>query len=506
MYQLHVWLQHRLLFAEKLNTKLTLSDHLAPEIMSLAGSYSSAKRAFLGGQYRECSKKLRSVLEGDIGFDQQAVLKANLFVAGLLQSGQPLNEGEALDTLALLKGILRREVRVNAITVFCRNVALYQISRGKYQSAFKFVEAIQANVPGGDTSKLVAAIFLSQKDVTFDDSSSFARMWKSYFLRDGHTILQVANEKERYVPFLRGVAFFGMKKWDEALAAFRESIELKFRLEDSLNYAGICSFYMKQMKDSVEFFEKAIRCSHVGTAAIFNLAEVCGFLGRSYEQQTLLQFYARMEKAQNKGSLSTLYLLARMSMKDRDWRTAVDRYQFIMDEAKANGMDLPSSSFVIEFAHALNQIGDLPGAVEILNGITPDSVQAKEVIAHTLYLERKYSECRDMISSLKTPEATANKAILEFMSGEEMEAMKLITEARKAAPGNLAITKIAALFMFAKQFSAKGGAAIWLTACGYQLNHQPEYYDELLQTYRYGGVCDPVTVASLEFWRNHVNG
>lgn len=471
--------------------------------MALAGSYSSAKRAFLSGQYRECSRKIEEVLEGSLAFDQQAVLKANLFVSGLLQSGVNLNECEALDIIALLKGILRKEIRMKAIGAFCRNLILYQISKGMYQSALKFVDILQENVPSSENSRLIAIIFLSQKNVEFEDTSAFARIWKSYFTGDYQSILQISLENENFVPFLRGVAFFHMQKWSDALKEFRESINLRYRMEDSLNYAGICSFSMKQMKDAVEFFEKSIRCSQIGTSSVFNLAEVCGVLGRSFEQQSLLQFYVRLEKAQNKGSLSTLYLLARMSMKDRDWRTAVDRYQVILDEAKDTGMDLPSDTFLIEFAHALNQIHDSKTAMELLNGQATQTVEAKEVLAHTLYLERKYHECKELIRTIKTPESTANKAILEFMSGNEMEAMKLITEARKSSPGELAITRVASLFMFAKPNAAKGGAAIWLTACGYQLNQSPSYYDELLQSCRYGGMEDPVTVSSLEYWRHH---
>lgn len=120
---------------------------------------------------------------------------------------------------------------------------------------------------------------------------------------------------------------------------------------ESMNYLGICSFYLNRMKDSVNFFEKSIRMkSYTLSFSLFNLAEVCCILDKKYEQLSLLKFYNRLQQVHQEGSISTLYLLARVTLENDDLDSASKQYSDLYYKLTIEGIDPPSSNFVSEYS------------------------------------------------------------------------------------------------------------------------------------------------------------
>jgi tetratricopeptide (TPR) repeat protein len=270
-----------------------------------------------------------------------------------------------------------------------------------------------------------------------------------------------------------------------------------------MNYAGICSFYLRQTKDSLTSFENAIRCSIAFPEPVLNLAQLCGFLGKTYEQKTLLQYYVRLQTLSGGAGISTLYILSQLSLQEGDFASAAAQYQCVMDESVACGIDLPSDRFLIEFAHALNQIGDVQRAKAIFQVDPAEaSEEARLVIGQTLWGEGQFDQCRDVLTGLESPEARANLGILAFMSGNESEALRQLHAARRLAPTELPITRNTVLILVAKPASVKNGCSIWLTALNYQLDHDAAYYEELSHTLQTAPDPDPLTIFALSNWKS----
>jgi tetratricopeptide (TPR) repeat protein len=316
-------------------------------------------------------------------------------------------------------------------------------------------------------------------------------------LRDA-SVLQISGEVfgAPYTNFLCGIALLRQKKFREALECFRLS---QFRITDSLLCSGICAFYLGQPRDSLTFFDRSIRAQ--SALGLFNLAELCGCLGKVYEQQILLQFFARAQFAAGEGSLATLYLLAQMPLREGDFRTAVERYQFVLRESVASGVDLPSPTFTLEYAHALNQIGDFAEAEQIFDGGQAADETAKLVRGHTLWGARQFDACRRILDRVGAPEAVANRGILTFLAGNDADALRQLNTARRFAPKNTLITRNAVLVHFAGKQTVRDGCIVWLTALRYQLHEEPHVYDEILAMLNLNGKPDPVTLAALKSWK-----
>ncbi|KAI5500492.1 TPR-like family [Trichomonas vaginalis G3] len=241
--------------------------------------------------------------------------------------------------------------------------------------------------------------------------------------------------------------------------------------------------------------------SELSSTAIFNTAEICGVMGRYEEQTSLLQLYARLEIGiRNHGSISTLYKLARLSLEEGDAHTAVGRYQYILDECRALGIDVPSPTFFVEFAHALNLISDYTTALNIL---PPDdhikSTLARSVCGHTLFLAKRYDECLKMISDIQTSDAITNQAILKYISDDERGSIQILEQARRRFPSEKSIMRTLVLIKYAKPNTIKSGCMMWLTYLGYQLNYEAEFYNDVVTRLTLAGSPDPVTISALSF-------
>jgi tetratricopeptide (TPR) repeat protein len=461
----------------------------------------SAKRAFEAGHYEAVTLKIEKILHHSLPFASVAVLRANLFIADVLHSHASLDESKANDALALLSGISPMSARANAIASFVQNLVLYQISRKEFDSALRLCANLQ---PGPKTDDLVASIFISRRRFEGCHPSSFFRIWKSHFFHDHDSVLQISGELlgAPCVDFLCGIAHLQSRKWREAFDFFNRSISHKFRLADSQSCAGICSFYLNMTKQAIDFFEQSVRSTAHSPISLLNLAEMCGFLGRSYEQQLLLEFHARTERVLDRGSLSTLYRLAVISLKDGDYETAAERYEAIRSEAIASGCELPSPTFCTEHAHALNHLREFEDAQAVLLVDAQSRDEAARLVSgHSLWLARKFAACRQMLDGLRAAEAVANRGLLAFVAGNHDDAVRQLSAARKCAPQNMAITRAAALVLFAKRQTVNDGCVTWLTAMNFQIDNDAQFDDAVLEKIRYGSKKDQLTIAALTAWR-----
>jgi hypothetical protein len=179
------------------------------------------------------------------------------------------------------------------------------MSRNEFESAIRLCRILDGLPPHERTDELIASIHLARRRFNASNMTPFFRIWKSYFARESESVLQISGELfgANYVDFLCGIALMQMRKWPESLECFERSISQNFRISASLNCAGICAFHLENIKLSVNFFERSVRSVSQFGPSVFNFAEMCGFLGKTYEQQTLLEFYVRTEKVLNQGSL-----------------------------------------------------------------------------------------------------------------------------------------------------------------------------------------------------------
>jgi tetratricopeptide (TPR) repeat protein len=467
--------------------------------------YLSAKRSFLNGHYGNAVQTLSETQFNDLSFDLMATFKANIFIARLLRDQANLDEADAFNTLSLLQGISSFSVRSSAIATFTRNLAIYQLNRSEHSSSLRYAELSQDALRSDQNLELVASIHLARQQFDFPTPLPFFRIWRSYFHSEYDSILQLSGElpNARFTPYLRAIAFYGLRRYEQAVENLNQSMANRFRISESLNLVGISLFYLQQIKDSAASFERAIRSTISIPEAVLNLAQLCGFLGKTYEQRTFLQYYARLQRLNQSASLSTLYMLAQLTLMEGNSQSAVDQYQFIADESVACGVDLPSDTFLMEFGHALNQTGDWKRAKSVFgSGEKPNGDIGRLVAGHTLWLEGKYAECREMIDRIGCGEAMANRGILAFLAGNDADGIRQMQAARRFAPNDLAITKNTVLMMFAKEENVKSACSIWLTALNYQLDHEPEYYEELINALKVSGELDPVTFCALTNWRN----
>ena len=257
------------------------------------------------------------------------------------------------------------------------------------------------------------------------------------------------------------------------------------------------------MKDSVNYFEKSIRLkSPFISFSLFNLAEVCGVLGRKYEQLSLLKFYDKLQRVHQEGSISTLYLLARVTLENKDYESASKQYRDILYKITIEGIDPPSPQFVAEYSYILNIKGDFESS---LNNLNPESAKSdfeRLVVAHALWISGRYEECEKMISRFDNGfDVLCNKALLSFIAGDDRTAMRQINSARKEAPHDSRITRNAVLFQLARQQTVKSGCAMWLSALGYQRDHQPEFYEDLINQMKISNDEDKLTLCVLENWK-----
>lgn len=464
--------------------------------------FSQARLAFDSGQYEKSSQIFEQMIENQQEFTHKTILKANNFIAKYLSSNEEIPEKDVDSMISLLSGIPDEITRKRSIYLFTKNVTLYYASHKNAELAFKFVEIAYQNDVTLESEKLYDSLCLQFKDYRINDRhSSFVKLWNSFVNEDYKNCLQHLDIADKCSSYIAGCCYLSMGHIKDALKSFQESINKKFRISDSLIGAGICVYKLKNIKQAMEYFTQAMRASsELSAAAIFNAAEVCGALQKYDEQTSLLQIYARLEIGiRKRGSIGTLYKLAKLSLQSGDAHSAVDRYQYIMDECKSLGVDLPSPSFIIEFAHALNLIFDYETAKSILDTVNPTDDLTRAVIAHTLFLSRNYLECEQLILGLETPDGLANQAILKYISGNERGAIQQLEQARRRYPNEKAILRTLVLIKFAKPQTVKSGCMTWLTYLGYQMHYESEFYEDVITRLTLAGSPDPVTISALKF-------
>ena len=166
------------------------------------------------------------------------------------------------------------------------------------------------------------------------------------------------------------------------------------------------------------------------------------------------------------------------------------------------GLDPPSQHFISEYSYILNMKGDFDSA---LNNLPPENARTpfeRLVVAHSLWLAGRYEECEKMISKFNDGfDIICNKALLSFISGDNRLAIQQINTARKVAPNDLRITRNAGLFQLSRQQTVKSGCAMWLSALGYQRDHQIDFYDNLINQMKISNNDDKLTLCVLENWK-----
>lgn len=417
-----------------------------------------------------------------------------------------MNEIESV--CSLLDGIGDETLRSSSLCKFCQNIALICVRKGMIELSARYLMRAE-DVDRTEKSKdMLDSLYLMKRETNDNLNSDFIKIWENHITQRYDDVLKLSGEMKdsNYLSYLKGFASMKKKNYHFAIKCFSKSIKLGFRITDSYNCLGICNFYMKNIRESINAFENGIKLSiNCIEPLVFNLAEILGTIGKFDQQMDLLQFYCRLLKSKNNGSLSTLYKIAKITLKEGNYRDAIDKYQYILDEAVNNGNDLPSSTFASEYAYALNMIGDYKTAQKIFK--CPDSPSYFEitVTAHSLWLENKFEECFNMIKNLETSDSLSNKAILYYLSGNFKEAFMLSNKARQLEPDNLKIIRNSVLIQLSRQQNIRSGCLIWLTALHYQTDRDEEYYEDLKNVLSTSGLTDKLTICVLQNWKEIIN-
>ena len=492
--------------------------------MAEKSNYDSAKCYFQNGNFQKSSLYAEKVIDGKVSFDTKVIMKANMFFSKLVSTNSTLDEKTAKNISSLCFGIENQNLKKKVIVTFHQNLCLYQVSKNNFNSAFDLIKIAQEYDDTNRSNEICGSLYLHNNSKP-PIMTPFLSIWYNYLKKDYKYILQNIGELygAQYMAFLAGYSHMLNKRHQKAIEYFNESITNGFRISECLNNAGICSFYLNNMKDAVEFLEKAIRVSSPSQLALltklqfpqiplFNLAEVCGALERTAEQLELLKFYARLESSLKHGSISTLYLLAKITLENafldyfhinnEDIYAAYEKYNNIYEEIQLRGIDAPSITFPSEFAYVLNMKGDYQFALKIMPPKSAKTDFEKAVSGHSLWLAKQYQDCDDVIRNIATPESECNRALLSFISSHDKTTISLINNARRESPSDLRIARNASLIYLSRQQTILSGCSIWLTSIGYQLNHQPEYYQDIINQMKTSGKCDPLTLTTLENWKS----
>lgn len=146
--------------------------------------------------------------------------------------------------------------------------------------------------------------------------------------------------------------------------------------------------------------------------------------------------------------------------------------------------------------------GDFNTALSVLSPENTRSDFERLVVAHSLWLAERFEKCELFISKFNSGfDVLCNKALLSFIAGDDRYSMQQINQARKEAPNDLRITRNAVLFQLSRNQTVKSGCAIWLSALGFQRDHQAEFYDNLINQMKISKEEDKLTLCVLENWK-----
>ena len=477
----------------------------------MCNEFSDAQKAFQSGKYSLAAELFeKSINSPNISFENKIISKANFFISTFLSSDECFQENDAYELLALIAGISNEQIRNSVTALFAQNLSFLCVKYEDYESAFKYLQIAQ-EVDETDRSERIYDCFCLSfaNDRLSSHLSDFAALWASYLNKNHELVLQLVGnfKNDIFSPFLTASAHMGLGLYQEALNDFKNSISNSFRITESLNGAGICAFKIGKIKESIRYFERAMKSSVAECpGAIFNCAEVCGTLGRTEEQTALLQIFARLEYVTtHSGSVPTLYKLSRISLLDSSFHEAVGQYQYVLQECQETGLEVPSPDFFGEYAYALNMISDYKTAGEVFPLERVHNNFGKAVCAHTLFLAHQYKECEEIIANIDSPDSLTNMGILQFIAGDDRKALQILEGARRRFPKEREIVRTIVLIKFSKPKTAKSGAMTWLTYLGYQLHHTKEFYEDIIQGMLLQGNADPVTIASLQLIASTAN-
>ena len=477
----------------------------------MCDEFYEGQKAFQSGKYSQAAELFeKSINNPKISFENKIIAKANLFISTYLSTEEHFQESEAYEILALIAGISNERTRNSVTALFAQNLSILCVTYEEYESAFKFLEIAMEVDETNRSDRMFDCYCLSfSNDRLSSHLTDFATLWASYLNKNYELVLQLVGnfKNEIFSSFLTATAHMGLGLYREALRDFEKSVSNSFRLTESLNGAGICAFKIGNIKESIHYFERAMKSSVTDCPdAIFNCAEVCGFLGRTEEQTALLQIFARLEYVTtHSGSVPTLYKLSRISLINSSFHEAVGQYQYVLQECQDTGMEVPSPDFFAEYAYALNMISDYKTAEEIFPIERVHNDFGKGVHAHSLFLAHQYNECEKLIANIDTPDSITNVGILNFIAGDERKALQILEGARRRFPKERDILRTIVLIKFSKPKTVKSGAMTWLTYLGYQLHHTKEFYEDIIQGMLLQGNADPVTIAALQYIASNAN-
>lgn len=410
-----------------------------------------AKYFFMLRNYDKASEILNDIKENkNLPTNSRIILKVNMNLIKVISGNQTdelLNKKELIDhSLILIEG-LPISTKNKVKRIFLKNIIIYYASIKSFE-VFNYLHLIEQICKSYELKGLkecLSLIFHEQNEL---QTNKRHNPWYN-FLHDDFKSLETSltmYQKEKYYNYLKGICLLDNHKFSDALECFLKSRDTNYRIAESLNYAGICSYHLGNIRNSMEYFEKVIRTSSkLSHFSLYNASEVANSLKRYDIQMILLEHYYKMNKSKNEGSVDTIYKLCQLSIKSKNYQDAFDKFRVILEQVIKYGTCFPSKSFISEYAYVLNLLNKPEDALKLYERGCLDDHFTKCVKAHTFFLLGRYEESEDLIHDFREPIDLANKAIFSYMKSDYKTALENLKLALKKKPNSKAITRIQVL-------------------------------------------------------------
>jgi len=462
-------------------------------------NYKKCMNLFAKGQVIQARSAMKYFENHDL-FNIKVIMKANLYILGLLENKSSFREDEVKDIVVLIGGISNRELFQSTMCVFLRNIVLILSHGDNYQLTYGyFVKSLEFN-----QSDLYNQSFFLHHHQNSDDvqKSPFYILWDCYLNQinfEYQTLTHYFGDSN-FFSFVIGFDCFLRGEYLKSKQYMNDSIKKCFRIAECYNIIGICEYHLNNIELSMRQFENSYRIS-MSKESLFNMAELCGVIRKPDEQLFLLKQYLALDHDQiTNGSISTLLKIAQILLEKKQYQESLSQYEYIKNECMENGWDFPTYSFIIEMAHVYNMLGDSSSALALLLSYKSYSLPYSEVLAHSYFLSSQYDLCEKCLQHLQSAEAYSNKSILLFLRNDIALSIQNIDKSRRMNPNKLHFARLSSLIRLSTKTFIRSGYEIWLTTHGFQTHHQKSFYQELLTLMSIEENTDQLVLGALAFF------